>query len=179
MTSEAAMTACWVQLAGSARKERGPPAEEAQLGAGTGTRTELIPGVSGCGSGRGPLAGHPPLDVIAVPANGSSPESSFLRESSNQCQCRQKPAAATSKACDVVGGQDLIPRREGLIDPSGDRDGRLRRPGRDNDRLVRLRAHKRPMCGSGRSGTSCHSGASVTRDGAEVISCFIQNWGET
>src|SRR5205814_7744621 len=100
----------------------------------------------------------PVQHVIPQPAYSSAVEAMLSGESTEQRQAEQHPPGPAGQAGHVVSTQELLPGREALVHPLGQRDAIRRR-----DRGGALfggkifRAHKRPStCGSGRLGLSCH-----------------------
>ncbi len=157
-----------------------PPTEEAHLAGRIRSRRIRMSEERRSASEPRMLAREPLVYVLAGPTHCMSAKSLFLWKSSDHRQCSKDPAVTAGEACDVVGGQELVPRGKWFIDPPGDRNRGLRRKAGRSGRLIKMRTHKRPvMCGSGRLGTSCHSGASVTpHRQMNVTSEFhLQNWG--
>src|SRR5205807_1879396 len=100
----------------------------------------------------------PVQHVISQPAYSSAVEALLSGESTEQHQAEQHPPRSAGQARHVVSAQELLPGREALVHPLGQRDA-IRGRGRSGVLFGGkiFRAHKRPStCGSGRLGLSCH-----------------------
>jgi len=100
----------------------------------------------------------PVQHVISQPAYSSAVEALLCGESTEQHQAEEHPSRSAGQARHIVSTQELLPGREALVHPLGQRDA-IRRSGGGCALVGRkiLRAHKRPStCGSGRLGLSCH-----------------------
>jgi len=101
----------------------------------------------------------PVQHVISQPAYSSAVEALLCGESTDQHQAEQHPSRSAGQARHIVSTQELLPGREALVHPLGQRDAIRGNGGGCVLVVVRkiLRAHKRPStCGSGRLGLSCH-----------------------
>ena len=100
----------------------------------------------------------PVQHVIPQPGYSSAVEAMLSGESTEQRQAEEHPSRSAGQARYIVGTQELLPGREALVHPLGQRDA-IRRRGRGGALFGGkiFRAHKRPAtCGSGRLGLSCH-----------------------
>ena len=100
----------------------------------------------------------PVQHVISQPAYSSAVEALLCGESTEQHQAEEHPSRSAGQARYIVSTQELLPGREALVHPLGQRDA-IRGSGGGCALAGRkiLRAHKRPStCGSGRLGLSCH-----------------------
>ena len=97
---------------------------------------------------RGPVwvrSGHPFKNVRLEPTNVFAAESLSLRKLPDCRHAAEDPGGPTDQPSDIMGGENLIPGRVGLIDPPGDRDALTYTDGRFYAALNRVCRHKRPF----------------------------------
>ena len=115
------------------------------------------------------------------PADPAAMKSVLPRKPAKHNHAQHDPSRSPCQACDVVGAQELLPGREALVHPLGQRDA-IRRRGRGGAHVGGkiFRAHKRPStCGSGRLGLSCHVWGNDGRFGQALSGKFRGKFSET
>ena len=113
---------------------------------------------------------EPVFNVCAEPPDQPATKLLFLGESPDERKSGENPVMSPREPRYIARGEDLIPGRKSFVNPTreGDiRHSRIRVIHRPPSIVVDIHGACCSMCGSGSSGTSCHSGASIGtwRDG--------------